>query len=162
MATLYVMRHAKSRWDEKGVDDVGRGLSPRGVADAPLIGRHVRERGAHVELVVTSHATRAYATAAIVAEQLGGTRLVVDERLYLCSPDVAAQVVREHGAGVASMMIVGHNPAWTQLLAEWAGEYIDNLPTAAVACIESSAVHLSQFTSSNNRLQWIVRPKHLR
>ena len=39
MRTLYLLRHAKSSWDDASLSDSERPLNPRGQRDAPRMGR---------------------------------------------------------------------------------------------------------------------------
>ena len=58
MRTLLLMRHAKSSWDEPGLADLERPLAARGRLAAPLVARHLRERGLMPDLVLCSPAVR--------------------------------------------------------------------------------------------------------
>ena len=57
MRTLMLMRHAKSSWDEPALGDEERPLAPRGRLAAPLVARHMQERG-RPDLVLCSPAVR--------------------------------------------------------------------------------------------------------
>ena len=70
MKTLYVIRHAKSSWDEPDQSDFERGLNDRGKRDAPRMGKRLKERGIHPDLMLSSPAKRAYSTAKRIAEVL--------------------------------------------------------------------------------------------
>ena len=39
MKTLFIVRHAKSSWDYKGIDDIDRPLKKSGIKDAHLISK---------------------------------------------------------------------------------------------------------------------------
>ncbi len=44
MKTPLLLRHAKSDWDNTGLPDFERPLSPRGRRDAPTIGKALKKR----------------------------------------------------------------------------------------------------------------------
>ena len=69
MRTLYLMRHAKSRWDEY-VSDTERGLKKRGKREARQLGRGLAEQEPPPDLVMSSPARRARKTATRVAKLL--------------------------------------------------------------------------------------------
>ena len=70
MAVLLIMRHAKSDWSVGGMTDHERPLAPRGVEAAGAMGRFLARCGQAPELVFTSTAERARATA-----ELGSTTI---------------------------------------------------------------------------------------
>ena len=42
---LILTRHAKSSWDDPGMDDHDRPLNSRGLRDAPAMGQWLRDKG---------------------------------------------------------------------------------------------------------------------
>jgi len=134
MKTLTLVRHAKSSRDDPGVPDRDRPLNDRGRNDAPAMGRRLAGRGAKPELVVASPALRALTTAELIAEGLGLARgeIVVDERLYASSASRLLEVVRGLDARLGHVMLVGHNPEFTEL-AHRLSKSIEDMPTCAVA-----------------------------
>ncbi|MFM7274917.1 MAG: SixA phosphatase family protein, partial [Gammaproteobacteria bacterium] len=87
MKRLILCRHAKSSWADPGMADIDRPLNDRGKRDAPEMGRRLRERGVAPDLVVSSGARRARATARRIAAELGidGDAVTIVERLYEAS-----------------------------------------------------------------------------
>jgi phosphohistidine phosphatase len=95
---LFLLRHAKSSWDEPlaGHD---RPLAPRGCKAAKRIGAHVRREQIRVALVLCSSARRARETLDLVAppgevriehELYGATAAELLERLRRVPDDVDA------------------------------------------------------------------------
>jgi phosphohistidine phosphatase len=68
--TLLLVRHAKSSWKEASLPDRDRPLNRRGNRDAPEMGRRLANLVGTVDLIVSSPATRAMATARIVSESI--------------------------------------------------------------------------------------------
>ena len=135
MKTLLVLRHAKSSWDDPARDDHDRPLNKRGWRDAPRIGELVREYKLMPDLVVCSDALRARSTAEAMAEAAHyAGRIVLDEHLYLASPEDMLSRLRRVPQNAATVMIVGHNPGLEELVEQLTGERLD-LPTAALAQI---------------------------
>jgi phosphohistidine phosphatase len=134
MKTLTLVRHAKSSRDDPGLPDRDRPLNDRGRHDAPAMGQRLAGRGAKPELVVASPALRALTTAQLVADGLGLARgkIVVDERLYASSAGRLLEVVRALDARLERVMLVGHNPEFTEL-AHRLSNSIEDMPTCAVA-----------------------------
>jgi len=141
---LYLLRHAKSRWDEAGADDHDRSLAPRGRRAAQLIGDHVRDAQIAPALVLCSSARRTQETLALIAPALGPTPLVRVERgLYGASAGELLRRVQDVSDAIRSVMVVGHNPGLEDLAATLAGagvgDALDRMatkfPTGALATL---------------------------
>src|SRR5437868_2506052 len=75
---LFVLRHAKSSWDDPGLDDHERPLAPRGRRAAEAMAAHMSAHGVEPELVCSS-SRRTRETLAGVA--VGGEH-VIERELY--------------------------------------------------------------------------------
>ncbi|MCO6456867.1 MAG: histidine phosphatase family protein [Pirellulaceae bacterium] len=163
MATLLILRHAKSDWDDPSLADHDRPLNKRGRRDAPRIGRLLVERSLVPRQVFTSSAVRARATAEMVVQECGiaESQVVVAPQLYLAGPETYLDYLRWHAVADGPVMVVGHNPGLESLLHVLTGAH-EHLPTAALAhvTLELAAWNdLSQLTPA--RLESIYRPKEL-
>jgi phosphohistidine phosphatase len=140
MRTLILVRHAKSSWNEPGVPDRDRPLNERGERDAPRMGARLAKHGVKPDLIVTSPAVRALATAKIMAGKLDYKRgdIRVDDRLYAAEADTLLHVIRELGDPPRCVMLVGHNPEMTEL-AHRLSSRITHMPTCAVAVFSFKA-----------------------
>jgi phosphohistidine phosphatase len=76
------------------------------------VGEQLAKRDAKPDLIVSSPALRALATAEIVAKKLDYRRrdIVVEDRLYATTPDELLAVVRELDNEIRRVMLFGHNP----------------------------------------------------
>jgi phosphohistidine phosphatase len=136
---LTLLRHAKTEAQHSGQEDWDRMLEPRGQKDAPEMARRLRERKLKPDLVITSPALRALTTAQIFARELhlAPSKMQQDERLYLASPKVILEVIRELGGAAQHLMIVGHNPGLTEFADRISADReIDNMPTCAIYTLE--------------------------
>ena len=70
MKTLYVIRHAKSSWDDPTLSDFDRPLNNRGKKDAPTMGKRLAQRQVVPDLLLSSPAERALTTCKIIAEEI--------------------------------------------------------------------------------------------
>ena len=84
MKTLFLIRHAKSSWDDTALPDKDRPLNDRGKRDAPKMGKRLAKRDVKPDLILSSPAKRALTTAEIIAKKLDYKLkdIVVDDRLY--------------------------------------------------------------------------------
>jgi phosphohistidine phosphatase len=134
MKTLFLIRHAKSSWDDTALPDKDRPLNDRGRRDAPKMGERLANRDVKPDLILSSPAMRALKTAEIIAKKLDYKRkdIVVDDRLYAVGADDLLDVIRKLGDKLERVMLFGHNPELTEL-AHRLSSKITHMPTCAVA-----------------------------
>jgi phosphohistidine phosphatase len=134
MKTLFLIRHAKSSWDDTALPDKDRPLSDRGRRDAPKMGKRLAKRDVKPDLILSSPARRALKTAKIIAKKLDYKRknIVVEDRLYSGAVHDLLNVVQKLGDKLERVMLFGHNPELTELAHRLSSE-ITHMPTCAVA-----------------------------
>lgn len=141
---LMLLRHAKSDWPD--VSDHARPLAKRGRHDAPAVGRWLREHGYLPDVVVCSTALRTRQTWELMAPELGGSPSVTFEpRAYEASAQTLLYLAQELPGACRSALLIGHNPAISQLAASLAEppasddplpSAVLRFPTAAIAVLE--------------------------
>ena len=118
--TLYLLRHAHAgsaaAW---GGDDAERPLSERGKDQARRLGKLLAERGVVPDTIISSPKARARQTANLVADALG-VGVTSDERLAQ-DFDLDALADLMAGVGSGSLMVVGHDPDFSDMLATLVG-----------------------------------------
>jgi phosphohistidine phosphatase len=134
MKTLFLVRHAKSSWDDTTLSDRDRPLNGRGKRDAPKMGERLAKRDVNPDLILSSPAVRALETAEIIAKKLDYRRkdIVVDDRLYAVAADDLLDVIHKLDDKLRRVMLFGHSPELTEL-AHRLSSKISHLPTCAVA-----------------------------
>jgi phosphohistidine phosphatase len=134
MKTLFLVRHAKSSWDDNTLPDKDRPLNDRGKRNAPRMGKRLAKRDVKADLILSSPASRALKTAEIIAKKLDYRRkdIVVDDRLYPGAADDLLHIIHELGDKLNRVMLVGHNPALAELAHHLSSDITD-MPTCAVA-----------------------------
>jgi phosphohistidine phosphatase len=109
---LYLLRHAKSSWDDPYLPDHDRPLAPRGRRAARKLGDHLRRAGIAPALVLCSTARRAAETLDAILPALEGTPDVrLEEDLYLASTEELVHRLHEIPPPVPSVLLIGHNPS---------------------------------------------------
>ncbi len=133
MKTLILVRHAKSSWGDGSLMDKNRPLDERGKHDAPEMGRRLAKRDLKPDLIMSSPAKRALATARLLAKELDyePQKIVMDESLYAVTAADLLDMIRNLDDGTQTVMLVGHNPELTEL-AHALSAPVDRLPTCAV------------------------------
>lgn len=126
MTTLYLLRHAKSAWDDQDLDDHDRPLAPRGHRAAATMAKYLAERKGGppaLDLILCSSAVRARQTLErLLPAWSDPPRVEVDRGLYLCGPDALMARLRALPAEVEAAMIVAHNPDLHELAVGLAAE----------------------------------------
>ena len=134
MKTLFLIRHAKSSWDDTALPDKDRPLGDRGRRDAPKMGKRLAKRDVKPDLILSSPARRALTTAEIVAKKLDYKLkdIVVDDRLYAGAVHDLLNVIHKLGDKPKRVILFGHNPELTEFAHRLSSE-ITHMPTCAVA-----------------------------
>ena len=161
MKKVLFIRHGKSSWDYE-VADKDRPLKERGINDAHLIGKRLKAMDLTIDRSFSSPANRALHTAMIVLRNLNFDfeRFRVNEALYDFSGDSVLQFLKSLDNTNNTVLIFGHNYAYTSLVNSLGDEYIDNLPTAGMAIITFKIDDWSNLTKG--KTQDIIVPKQLR
>ena len=134
MKILTLIRHAKSSWKDPTLPDWDRPLNKRGRRDAPMMGERLAGREAYADLLISSSAVRAVATAEAIAAEIEypADEIVVDERLYGADEYEILEVIQGLDDAWERVMLVGHNPGLTDLVNALSPTGIDNVPTCGI------------------------------
>ena len=150
---LYLLRHADAgdpaEWDG---DDAKRPLSAKGEKQARNLARLLSKNGFAPDSIVTSPKVRARQTAEVLAEAVG-VNVDIDARLgALDGLDELDAVVTD--AGGSKVVVVGHDPDFSDLCAELTGT--PNLPIkkGAMCRIDVSL----PLRPGRATLRWLVPP----
>jgi phosphohistidine phosphatase len=168
MHTLYLLRHAKSSWDDRTLPDRERPLAPRGRRDAGRIAKHLVRLEIAPDLVVCSSAERTRETLDLIRPALGATStLRLEDGLYGASSDELLERIRLVPDERASVMLIGHNPGLQQLALLLASDGADRerleakFPTGALATL-TIATAWNRLAPAAAALTAFVVPKQLR
>ena len=165
---LWLLRHAKSCWDDPDMEDVERPLAPRGARAADRIREYLDAEEIRPELVLCSSALRTRETLARVLPGLGPELTVrIEPSVYSFEADQLLERLREVPDDVASVMLVGHNPAMQELASLLArgGDRLDELrrgfPTAALAELNLGGGSWRELAPGTGRLTRFIVPREL-
>jgi phosphohistidine phosphatase len=166
---LFVLRHAKSSWDDPGLDDHDRPLAPRGRRAVKVLADHFQTHAIDPALILCSSSRRTRETLDGIG--LGGEALIEDE-LYAASPAQLLERLQRIPDEVGSAMLIGHNPAMQVLVLRLAGarrteldgsplpEVQRKFPTGACATLRFDG-QWSELRPGGARLEAFVRSKQL-
>ncbi|WP_022948309.1 SixA phosphatase family protein [Methylohalobius crimeensis] len=163
---LWLLRHAKSAWNEGVASDFERPLNDRGKRDAPRMGRWMAGQHLVPDYIVASPAKRVRQTVKRVCRALNVNLDQVrwDERIYEADVRDLLAVLRECPASATRVLLVGHDPGLSELL-KTLGEFepsreVKLMPTAALARLRING-SWRDLEPGKGRLMDITRPRGL-
>lgn len=171
MKTIYLLRHAKSSWDEPYLDDFERPLAPRGLKAAPRMGEYMAREGLIPQRVLCSGARRARETWELVAQSLDREiRVEFIPDIYHGSAGTLKRMIHQLPEEESSVLLVGHNPTFHHLALSLSGSGTDSAlrqlqlkyPTGALAILDFQAQRWSGIRDSAGHLRDFIRPKSLK
>lgn len=163
MKTLILVRHGKSSWVQHELADFDRPLLPRGEQDARLIGGFLHDNGLIPDLIRSSPAIRAQSTAGLLAEALGYPPAGIDKvpAIYEAAVGDLLEVLRSTRHS-DTLLMVGHNPGFSELVDLLTGTAQEDLPTCGTAVIDFDVTTWNEILPGSGRLRLLQRPKQLR
>lgn len=161
MKYLYLVRHAKSSWDDLSLEDAKRPLNDRGMRDAPRMAKRLKEKEVTIDQMLSSHAVRALATCRNFSNVLRypEENIIIQPSLYHASEDGMLQVVHGLNDTLDTVMIVGHNPGLTDFANSLTGELIANVPTSGIVAIAFDVDSWKDITWGEGKLMFFDYPK---
>jgi len=171
---LHLLRHAKSSWDDPGLEDHDRPLAPRGHRAAAAMAGHLAARELRPDLVLCSTARRTRETLDYLIPLLDSLTVRFERSIYVFDAAQLLKRIRLVPEHVDDLLVVGHNPA----LADLAGALTDSqpeqgrearmlarmrekFPTAAFASIELTVASWANVGRNGGHLVHYQRPKDL-
>jgi phosphohistidine phosphatase len=162
---LYIARHAKSSWDDMSVSDHDRDILEKGVKRTLKVAGYLKEKGEIPSLIISSSAKRALKTARLFAEvfRYPVENILVSASLYGCHEDDIFEELYGLSANVTSVMVVGHNPAFTGFANLFLknGHKIDNLPTSGVVAVKLKIDDWEKVYGAASKMLFKAFPKDL-
>lgn len=161
MKTLILMRHAKSSWD-LSVADQDRPLQQRGITDAYLVAKEFSVMKLNIDACYSSPANRALHTAMIALKTLDFPleKFQVSKELYDFSGHSVMEFVKNLDNKLNTVLIFGHNHAFTEIVNLWGSKAIENLPTAGLVELIFETDNWARTESGKTKT--VLMPKQLR
>ena len=163
MKQIYVLRHAKSSWDNSNLTDFERPLSKRGIRDANKLSIFLKNMDLMIDIVLCSTAVRAKDTFDLTA---CGFNFETDKANYtdkLYFGDVSSIIMRlkEIDNSLKNILIVGHNPTLHYLVESLTNKKIDRFKTCNLAIITHDD-NWNSLGSKKSSLKSLIKPKELK
>jgi len=161
MKQLFIIRHAKSSWQDIQLRDFDRPLNKRGKRDAPFMGKLLAGKESHIDQLVSSPANRAKTTAEIFADALGfdSNKIIFNKDIYEAHSKTLVEIVEGLNDDWNTVAIFGHNPGFTNLANLFTNDYITNLPTCGIVKVVGLVDSWKDFNSANASVRMLHFPK---
>jgi len=162
MLKLFLLRHAKSSWDDIALLDIERPLGNRGLKDAPQMGKYFAKKHKKPHIIISSPARRARETAELFADAIEYKieKILYDQHIYEAPLDELMHVIYGIEDAFERVMLVGHNPGFTNLanyLTE--GVNIDNIPTCGLFGVEFDVKSWKKVEAKKGKFLFFDYPK---
>ncbi len=162
MKNLFLLRHAKSSWDDPALGDFDRPLSKRGVSNAILLFKYLEKQKASFDLVLSSPSERTQSTLDLVLSYLNPSpTIILKESIYHASASTLSELIKEQDEGINSLLVIGHNPGMHILIEALTQESITKLPTCAFAKL-TNFNHWRDLDTGILDLELLITPKELK
>lgn len=140
---LFICRHAETHDPYPLQPDFERELTPEGIRQANETGKWVREQYQKVDVIISSPARRASATAHILANRLyfEHDQIIYDPEIYNPRESQLLKSISQLPDSVKKVLLVSHNPALTQLLRGLTNKSLAYMEPAQVAVVSIEMEH---------------------
>ena len=158
---LLLVRHAQT--ENFGIDDFSRKLTEKGIFDARKVGKILAERGLKPEMIYSSSANRALATARLIAEQteFPASHIEFSDDLYFSSPDKLMRFVNKLPNEMSFVLLVNHNPTITLFAELLIGYTIPMMQPASMAILSFNTENWSHISEHTAALEQIINPDEI-
>lgn len=167
--TILLLRHAKSGWDDPGLDDHERPLSKRGERAAETMAEHIVHNAPRPDLILCSTAVRTRQTLAPLVHRLANPAppIALEKGLYLATERELLVRLRAVGEEVRTVLLIGHNEGIGELASALAGDgepallarLHEKFPTAALATLRLGEGPWQDLAPGHAELLAFVRPR---
>ena len=159
---LFLLRHAKSSWDDPYQRDFDRPLNPRGKNAAPMMGQVIKDKGIKPSKILCSPAQRTRETLELLNQTANlDSSIEFVDGIYEASTGELRKILRNVKQKHESVLMIGHNPGMEGLANDLTGDY-ERFPTAALASISLNIDAWKDLDPATGVFNWIITPKSLK
>lgn len=170
MKKLILMRHAKSSWQDQGLDDHARPLNARGKSAAKTMGKWLKSQDITPDLALVSSAQRTTETWSLLSPEMGSkVESEILQELYLASPVEMLAVLNGAPSDSDCLLMISHQPG-TSILAQRLSDGSEpeecarayrHFPTAGMAILDFQIEQWSQLEFGIGKFVQFVVPKDI-
>lgn len=161
MKHIYLIRHAKSDWNNPKLSDFNRPLNKRGKRNAPFMGQKLNELTPNLDLIIVSPAKRALQTVKAICKEINynESEIRFDESVYHSSYQNLNKIINDLDNNINTIALVGHNPGLTNFSNYLTNNYIDNIVTCGIVKIEFDIDNWNEIIEGLGTKVFYIYPK---
>lgn len=161
MKTIYIIRHAKSDWDDAELHDIERPLADRGLKDARMMATLLKEKKVMPDKMISSPALRAFSTCRIFSDIIGFDKkdIAVEQVLYFGNIAEIIKMLQSQLQATNNICIFGHNPTFSLLSSVLCPEFSAEMPTCSVVALQFNIERWGNLETKAAKLLWFEYPK---
>ena len=96
MLQVYLLRHAKSSWDNLELDDIDRPLNKRGMRNAKQFSKILDKRKFQIGQIICSPSKRTTSTYNIISNSFDrSVKFIIDNDIYECPPNILIRKIKK-------------------------------------------------------------------
>jgi phosphohistidine phosphatase len=164
MKTLFLVRHSKAVTRKANLPDFQRTLVKAGEKKSMSMAKKLKREGVTPDLMISSTANRALETAHLFARSLEYPthEIMVKDALYNeMSPEALLYLVRQVDDRYTSIMLFGHNPAFTDFASHLVRGFDLDIPKSGIVGIQFRKESWKAVTKGSGKLEFFEYPKRL-
>jgi len=165
MKTIFLVRHATAQDRGEGLPDFERPLVKKGEKEARAIARYLAQTYAVPDLMISSFANRAIETAHVFAKAFGypPQKILLRDTFYGNTvPEALAGEIGRQPDKYRSLMLFGHDPAFSQLAAYLVKGFRETIPKAGVVAADFAIDRWEEMKSGSGKLLEFTFPARLK
>ncbi|MBL1232313.1 MAG: histidine phosphatase family protein [Flavobacteriales bacterium] len=163
MKTIYLIRHAKSSWENHRLSDFERPLNTRGINDTEIIGKELNKLNFNPEKIIASTSVRTTATIQLLCEHINYNfkHVIFNSKLYHPSKENFIRVLEDLPDELESVALVSHNYGISEFADYLTENFMEAMPTCAVVCIALEIDSWKEIVKGLGTTKWYIYPKML-
>lgn len=164
MKTLFLVRHSKAVTRKANLPDFQRTLVKAGEKKSTNMAKKLKREGVTPDLMISSTANRALETAHLFARNLNYPthEIMVKDALYNeMSPEALLYVVRQVDDKYKSIMLFGHNPAFTDFASHLVRGFEQNIPKTGIVGIQFQRNSWKTLSKGSGKVEFFEYPNRV-
>jgi phosphohistidine phosphatase len=163
MKSLYLIRHAKSSWEDVRVKDFDRPLNERGHQDAPSMAAFLKSHHIQPDIFISSPALRAKTTCEYFSSVFGypNENILFEDNLYEAMPNTLYAIIHSIDNQHNTVFMFGHNPSISMFMDYFLQDYIPEVPTCGILKFELSSEKWADFLPQHAIFKAMWEPKKI-
>lgn len=161
MKKIHLIRHAKSSWADPNLSDEQRPLNSRGINACKVMAPAIVKSGCLFENVFCSPAVRAQQTIENLCHHLPKMNVSwqTESELYTFNGANLLMWLRNQSDDINELVLLGHNPAVTDLCNGLTGTDLENIPTCGYALLTFETEQWQSIKPKTAKLEIYLTPK---